>query len=132
MDGRAGKVALNVRQMLSPPHVSERSDPSERSTAGVLNGSNATQASHVNSTRRDTNLAGADGVHVRSQQSYLETKDRLRERLVAAEARVAAVASSKARAQHMAVHLRELLSPQRPDNSIHVSPLQRSKLFQDK
>ena len=129
MDGRDGAVALNVRQMLSPRREGSTRDSPEV-TALI-------EASDVRRTPRMQQL-GANPVDAEltngvtslvggGEPLCLDTasKEHLRERLVIAEARVAAAASSKARAQHMAAHLRDMLSPQaiRSNSRTSLSPL---------
>eukprot|EP01043_Picozoa_sp_COSAG02_P006581 COSAG02_NODE_188_length_30307_cov_341.858746_20_plen_122_part_00 len=100
MDGRAGAVALNVRHMLSPPRGSSPAPVVEDESDGchvTLTSTPRPNAISIDSTRGTSSAA---------------SKEQLRERLVMAEARVAAAASSTARAQHMAAHLRDMLSPQ--------------------
>lgn len=113
MDGRAGAVALNVRQMLSPPR--ESCAPKTQVVTKQADESNAKTVRDTPSSS-PTPLARTPG-SVRSNSGsscgeLISSKEHLRERLVIAEARVAAAASSNTRAAHMAAHLRDMLSPQ--------------------
>ena len=131
MDGRDGAVALNVRQMLSPRR--EGSTPDSPEVAALIEASDVRRTPRIQQlganpvdaelTNGVTSLGGGAG-----EPSCLDStasKEHLRERLVIAEARVAAAASSKARAQHMAAHLRDMLSPQaiRSNSRTSLSPL---------
>lgn len=110
MDGRDGAVALNVRQMLSPPRAARPPFGTNCPSPAV---GDAARASKCAREGTDPATDGSASLLIGSPYSSVSTKDHLRERLVIAEARVAAAASSKARAQHMAAHLRDILSPQK-------------------
>jgi hypothetical protein len=125
MDGRAGAVALNVRQMLTPPRgscVPESPAPDAEDEHGggraTLKRTPRSSAIAIDSAR---GAAGSAGLEDELQRACPTSKEELRERLVIAEARVAAAASSKARAQHMAAHLRDMLSPQATHTNSRVS-----------
>jgi hypothetical protein len=121
MDGRAGAVALNVRHILhvSPLRGSSPAPVPEDGWHATLISTPRSDAISIDSdSARGTSSAALDEVPSRA---CVASKEQLRERLVMAEARVAAAASSTARAQHMAAHLRDMLSPQATRTNRRVS-----------
>lgn len=112
MDGRAGAVALNVRQMLSPPR--EACVPKSPAPVATNQADNASaKLATVTDTRNSSPTPGFAWPDGESPcVDLISSKEHLREQLVIAEARVAAAASANTRAAHMAAHLRDMLSPQ--------------------
>lgn len=125
MDGRADAVALNVRHMLSPPRRPRVPESTARDVEAEADGGHATRKGMPRSSTISIDTAvratGFAGLEDQLPRAGLTSKEQLRERLVVAEARVAAAASSKAQAQHMAAHLRDMLSPQATHNNSRMS-----------